>query len=262
MVHLINIFVAIYQEKYIRKNKGVKNMKCKQCGVELLDTDQFCPKCGFKIVKERRCPDCGTILRDGMKFCHECGRLVGTDDIDIPIADIEKNILLETEHELGGVRTNKQEKKPKEVVHKETIYDEDIYEEESSRSMFTIVSVVMAILIFAIAAFLIFTAVRNRPIKNYGESIQNEQENEGASNGEEQAENAGAESTQVIGTLSIVSNVNVRDYPSTEGTNIIKVAKAGDMYQYCGKSEDNNWYQILLEDGSTGYVFFEYVKEE
>lgn len=290
-------------------------MKCKNCGAGMLDSDQFCAQCGWKVEKERRCSDCGTVLREGVKFCHACGRMVGASEdasdkrrisldlvkeqatLDIPIADIEKNILQETAQELGAVSAKKAAQKKMEMAEAESerkavkaavqspeqrrkkkVYKEEWEEEdwdaeeadvneddedyeENSHNIMTIVSVVMALLIFVIAAFVVFTMIRKQPIKDYGanaESVQEETEN-GASDDEQAGSETGM---QVIGTLTIVSNVNVRDNPSTEGTNIIKVAKAGDMYQYCGKSQDDNWYIILLEDGSTGYVFKDYVSAE
>lgn len=287
-------------------------MKCRNCGAAILETDQFCAQCGHKVIRERRCPDCGTLLRDGMKFCHECGRLVGagnkmsvTDEsvitqetLDIPIADIEKNILLETEHEIGEVakKTRKKtltkeaqtkedkvttlpkkkvkrepERPIKKKIHEEWEDNEEEYEEEGEEyeekdhNIITIVSAVMALLIFAIAAFLIFHMVRNQPNKDYGESIENVQDAENGEGdntniiSEEQTVNVNGENLEIVGILKIDSNVNVRDNPSTEGTNIIKVAKAGDMYQHLGQTEDENWYIILLEDGSIGYVFKDYV---
>lgn len=259
-----------------------------------------------------KCKNCGTLLCDGMKFCHECGRLVGApatpETIEIPIADIEKNILLETEHEIGATikktktvpkqpmqqasqhektvekrkpvkpesvsaKTKKKaemEKPIREKISKKKVYEADWedneaeYEEyeENDHNIMTIVTVVMAFLIFAIAAFLIFSMVRKQPIKNYGESIESVQDAENGesdNSGEGATGNVGAEGLEIIGILTIVSNVNVRDNPSTEGTNIIKVAKAGEMYQYCGQAEDENWYIILLEDGSIGYVFKDYI---
>ncbi|MDE6995151.1 MAG: SH3 domain-containing protein, partial [Lachnospiraceae bacterium] len=62
--------------------------------------------------------------------------------------------------------------------------------------------------------------------------------------------------------LMIVSNVNVRDQPSTTGTNVLKVAKAGETYVCNGYTEDGTWYEIVLEDGTVGYVFHEYVSVE
>ncbi len=75
-------------------------MICTKCGARLMETDQFCPKCGAKVIKEKKCPDCGEILRDGVKFCPGCGRAVGSkksrrtmsdEGLDIPIEAIERN---------------------------------------------------------------------------------------------------------------------------------------------------------------------------
>ncbi len=65
---------------------------------------------------------------------------------------------------------------------------------------------------------------------------------------------------QPAGSLTIVSNVNVRDNPSTQGTNVIKVAKEGEVYEYTSVEAGGDWYSIMLEDGSIGYVFKDYVK--
>ena len=62
--------------------------------------------------------------------------------------------------------------------------------------------------------------------------------------------------------LTVVSNVNVRDNPNTSGTNVIKVAKAGETYECVGTAGDGNWYEIVLDDGTHGYVYTDYVKVE
>lgn len=87
-------------------------MVCKECGAALMDTDQFCPKCGTKVIKEKRCPDCGAVLREGTRFCHKCGRLVenggrqkaAEEMEDIPIDAMEQNILSETAAEIKAGR--------------------------------------------------------------------------------------------------------------------------------------------------------------
>lgn len=271
-------------------------MKCKNCGASLLDTDKFCAQCGWKVVRQRRCPECGAALREGTKFCPKCGRLIGGKDADdegkvfvkddkttdIPIADIEQNILSETERELHTVKkphpapAPKKKKKPEPVKKKvyEKWDDEDDEDDEdddadTGGSFMVIVTVVMALLIITIAAMLVFVTLRSRPIKNYGASVE-ENDNEAedgdvGSDGELEvqesngADGNGTDSEQPIGTISIISDVRVRDNPSTEGTNIIKVAKEGETYEYLGTEQDGDWYRILLEDGSTGYVFAKYV---
>lgn len=281
-------------------------MKCKKCGASLLDTDKFCNQCGWKVVKEKRCPECGAALREGTKFCPKCGVLIGSgksdeETSDIPIGDIEQNILSETERELHTVKKKRPASEPKKSVSasapkksipapeppkkkkkpepvKKKVYeewddededDEDDEEDTGSNFMF-IMTAVMAFLIIVLAVPLFFIVKGKVPIRNYGASVEAEQENEvdDAENENDREtepeedngiENEAANPAQAVGTLSIVSNVNVRDNPSTEGTNIIKVAKAGETYEYLGTAADDDWYIILLEDGSVGYIFAEYV---
>lgn len=280
-------------------------MKCKKCGASLADTDRFCDQCGWKVVRERRCPECGASLREGTKFCPKCGRLIGegsvsdegkvfvkdAETLDIPIADIEQNILFETEKEIGKNEKPKKpaakkkapapeqpKKKEKPAPVKKRVYeewDEDEEDDDDEESgggadVMTIITVVMGMLILVVASALVFLYFKNSPIKNYGESIeaQEEENGDGGNDMEAQPEENGGENIgkadgeESGGTLSIISNVNVRDNPSKEGTNIIKVAKAGETYQYTGTVDDGSWYAIILEDGSTGYVFAEYVSVE
>ena len=293
-------------------------MKCKKCGASLLDTDKFCSQCGWKVVKERRCPECGAALREGTKFCPKCGVLVGSgksneekdfvrdeETSDIPIGDIEQNILSETERELHtgkkkhpaastpkksalastpktSVPAPEPKKKKKPAPAKKRIYDEwddededdEDDDEDTGNNFMLIMMAAMAFLIIVLAVPLFFIAKGKWPVKNYGASIEEEQDNgaddaETENDGEmepEPEENDTIEieepdSEQPIGTLSIVGSdkVNVRDNPSTEGTNVIKKAEAGDTYEYMGTTEDGEWYIILLEDGSIGYVFGQYV---
>ncbi|MCM1261925.1 MAG: SH3 domain-containing protein [Butyrivibrio sp.] len=62
-----------------------------------------------------------------------------------------------------------------------------------------------------------------------------------------------------IGSLTIVSDVNIRDNPDTDNSNVIKVAKASETYDYIGLADQGNWYIVLLEDGVRGYVYKGYV---
>lgn len=156
--------------------------------------------------------------------------------------------------------------------------DDDDEEDDDNDSIMTIVSVAAAFLILALAAFLIFTMVRKQAPKDYGENTQEETENndegeQGAEDGQgtdndgttiedgsgQEPEPEEKNEASAVGTITIVSNVNVRDNPSTEGTNVIKVAKEGETYEYFGTAEGDNWYIIHLEDGSTGYIFKKYV---
>lgn len=343
----------------------VIDMKCKNCGANLPDTDLFCDQCGWKVVKERRCPECNAPLREGTKFCPKCGMLIDSagkageervfmrdaETTDIPIADIEQNILFETEREIHkseeGTRTDKPRRAPgtervakaertpriereakadksfrrerefeeraaakierevykkkaqpapeprrkeRPVPVKKRIYDEwddeeddDDDDEDEGFSFITIVSVFTAFLILAVAVFLIFSMRKNSPVKNYGETQQEDtggeqeegQEGEDGGSGDGGAGNEAGKETedesyqdaeimetdeiQTSGTLAVTTDVNVRDNPSTEGTNVIKVAKTGEAYEYIGMTQDGSWYHIILEDGSTGYVSAKFV---
>lgn len=62
-----------------------------------------------------------------------------------------------------------------------------------------------------------------------------------------------------VGSLTIVSDVNIRDNPDTDNSNVIKVAKASETYDYIGLADQGNWYIVLLEDGIRGYVYKGYV---
>ncbi|MCM1154418.1 MAG: zinc-ribbon domain-containing protein [Roseburia sp.] len=286
-------------------------MKCKNCGASLLDTDKFCNQCGWKVEEKTKCPECGAVLREGARFCPKCGRMIGKDSADgtvfvkdaetddMPIAEIEQNIVSMTEREMRSVKKPVSAPEPKKrsnpapepkkrsnpaPVRKKDYREwedddwdeEEDDEEDEGGNIMMIVSVCMAFLILAVAAFLIFTLIRKQPVKDYGKRTQDTENTAGTEgDSEEGSEQSGIEGPageadasiaiegaggiQPIGTIEIVSNVNVRDNPTTEGSNIIKVAKEGETYGYTGTAEDGNWYIIVLEDGSTGYVFAEYV---
>lgn len=54
-------------------------MKCRQCGFEIKETDQFCRNCGMKA--EKTCPYCGAVVGNDKKFCPYCGNhLIQTNE--------------------------------------------------------------------------------------------------------------------------------------------------------------------------------------
>ncbi|MBP3477255.1 MAG: zinc-ribbon domain-containing protein [Lachnospiraceae bacterium] len=309
-------------------------MICTKCGARLLDTDQFCPKCGTKAIKEKRCPDCGAVLREGTKFCHKCGRLVESvedvpqvseETLDIPIEAIERNILSETEAKImaernvqstgksnkrkvsqsegsqhksrppqnagsqhksrtsqeGTVRRTPEPPKKKRTVpeppskKKKPVYREDDWEEEDweeddwdddeeeSVDVITVMTAVVGCVLLVVVAFLGYHLYQQYVPKDY-EKVQEQQDEEQQ---DEENQDSGQEVTEgddgsAVYTLTIVDNVNVRDNPSTSGTNIIKVAKEGETYECYGSAGDGSWYEIRLEDGTKGYVFKDYVTVE
>lgn len=448
-------------------------MVCTKCGAGLRESDQFCPKCGTRVIKETRCPDCGAALREGTKFCHKCGSMVersegsggaGVENMeDIPMDAIERNILSETEAELkadrrrerasgsdgsargvsarsggagegssrgsgsrsvsggessvrggnarsggagegsgrgsgsrsvsggessgrgvsarggaagessdrgsgsrsasgsngsgrgtsvrrvsdsegrrsgtrgslggesqsrqsrsgsssvggssrgpaarnasGGRREPEPEVRRKSSVpappprgnrysyrdedwdddwndEDEDWEDDDWDDDEDERvDLITIMTAALGCVILVVVALVGFKLYTQYAPKNYdqaetessedgqgGEDSEGSQDNGDSQESQNGQEVDGAESEIIESDndkntykLKIVSNVNVRDQPSKSGTNVIKVAKAGETYTCKGSAGGGEWYEIVLEDGSTGYVFTDYVEVE
>lgn len=262
-------------------------MVCTKCGARLMDTDRFCPKCGAKAIKAMRCPDCGEVLREGTVFCHKCGRQinggssarkVAEETLDIPIDAIERNILSETAAEIKADYRPSPRKAPsakkssaaapppkkKTVYREEEDWDDDWDEEEEGIDFITIMTVIVGCILLVVVAVLGYHLYRQYAPKSYereakesedGETMFWDQEIEGEQESEPDAEVSGP-------AVTVIKNVNVRDNPSTSDSNVLKVAKEGEVYPYRGSVGDGEWYEILLEDGSVGYVFHEYVTVE
>lgn len=332
-----------------------------------METDQFCSKCGARVIKEKRCPDCGGLLRDNVRFCPGCGRAVGgkrsapavsDETLDIPIEAIERNILSETAAEIkaerrtqsaprkavsserepvrrgtsgtasvraassrngssgrtaerreisdspsgrssaGGTAVRKKQAsvpapppRRKKPVYREEVWEEEDWDEEADEEdedweeddwddeeegvdPITIMTIVAGCILLIVVAVLGFHLYRQYVPRNYGDTTEQEEEGEERQTGQEEQdppEQGGEEDggqgqtagiSGGISRLTIESNVNVRDQPSTSGTNVLKVAKAGETYACNGVTEDGDWYEIVLEDGTVGYVFQDYVSVE
>lgn len=134
---------------------------------------------------------------------------------------------------------------------------------------------VVGCIVLVIVAFVAFRMYQQYVPKNYDkvaekQAKQQEKSEEDQDNDQEEEQEQGQDVGEpedsepeltAMGTLTISRNVNVRDNPSTSGSNVIKVAQAGETYEYLEVIEDGEWYKIALsEDGYTeGYVFAEYV---
>lgn len=328
-------------------------MVCTECGARLMEGDQFCPKCGARVIKEKRCPDCGEVLREGVRFCPGCGRAVGgrksvpeepEEAWDIPIEAIERNILSETAAEIKAGRTAGQgsgrkapaEKEPprrsasggasagrasqggtpsrnpsakkaagstsagrggdtrspsggapakkkasvpapptgkKRPAYREEVWEEDDDweddewddDDEEGIDVITVMTVVVGCILLIVVAFLGFHFYRQYVPKDYekaagqeaGEEQEEREEQDTGDGGGAKEETGGADGRETY-TLTIDSNVNVREKPSTSSDKL-KVAQAGETYTCYGTAGDGSWYEIVLEDGTTGYVFKDYV---
>lgn len=357
-------------------------MICTECGAQLMDTDQFCPKCGTRVKREKRCPDCGAVLRDGTKFCHKCGRLVeGSDSgqqaseetLDIPIDMIEQNILSETAAEIKAGRgdrskprrtssqesaerrassreissgkaaagsfssrevsskgtaarssasrntlsggsaersasgqgssakgmssksasghgasngrrsaeppvrkktSNPEPPRKKRIEYRDDDWDDEDWEDDDwdddddeGVDIITIMTAVIGCVLLAVVAILGYNLYKQYAPKSYEQGIEEEVPEDAVDAEEEQEQGQEVESGQQMpedssdGTymITVISNVNVRDKPSTSGSSVLMVAQAGDVYTCYGSTEDGEWYEIRLEDGTPAYVFHEYI---
>jgi len=62
---------------------------------------------------------------------------------------------------------------------------------------------------------------------------------------------------EIVGDLEYL---NVREGSSSD-SDIIGKADLGNQFEYVDISDDGEWYQIILEDESTGWVYYEYIEE-
>lgn len=253
-------------------------MLCTNCGARLMDTDQFCPKCGTRAIKDKRCPDCGAVLRDGTRFCHKCGRLVdGTDSarevsdetLDIPIDAIERNILSETaaeiraDHRVESASRSTAKKNAavkKRVDDREEDREEDDWDdEEEGTDIITVMTAIVGCVLLVVVALLGYHFYQQYAPSNYEEAEEESEYEETAPQGQETEEEQEWAVEVSDSYVTVIKNVNVRDNPSTSDSNILKVAKEGEVYPYHGSVDGGEWYEILLDDGTVGYVFHEYV---
>lgn len=273
-------------------------MRCKECGAVLLDTDTYCGKCGKKVVIDV-CPKCGEPLRPGMRFCVKCGSEVltleevagDTGDIpitgqlattDIPFDVIEANIIRDVERQLDVPKikerpVKKIEKKYIEESVEDEIeeyeedvedveeyeedydeyYDEDIDEEESSLGsrLLTAGIIVIGLILVLIVAIVFFN---NRNSKNTLQ--ESEVSNEIVESEENQLDEADNKDN-TIGSIMVIKDVNIRDNPSTDNSEVLDVARVGEEYKYFGYADGSeNWIHIKVDDATEGYVYKDYVQ--
>lgn len=270
-------------------------MKCRKCGADLLDTDTFCVKCGQRTDGPMFCLSCGEELRDGERFCHKCGSPVESvleDDeipvtkqrtVDIPFDQIEQAILLEAEQAVvkRPDAERAKQKKPAEAGEERNVmrespgrqmpprprreeayddYDEDGEDEEDpGSSRMKLVTVVLGIAVMALALAIGFGFwQRNSGSSGERPGEGTEQGGEPGRTGQDDDETGLSDGTQ--GRIQILSNVNVRNKPTTEGSEVLKVAKTGETYEYY-ELVDDAWYHIRLEDDKEGYVSAKYVED-
>jgi len=55
----------------------VAGTTCQKCGASANEDDNFCPKCGNKIVRQVNCGKCGSPVTPDDTFCRKCGEKLG-----------------------------------------------------------------------------------------------------------------------------------------------------------------------------------------
>ena len=239
-------------------------MVCPECGAHLESSDQFCPGCGVRIIRKKRCPECGEMLREGTRFCPSCGE------------EIPEDYFTRKKSSAGSAPKKKvsEAPPPKKRPVRERDWEEEEWddeEDEESVDVLTIMTVAVGCILLVIMAVLGFNLFQRYVPKNYEKAQEQEEQaegeeadgEEGQQLAEENYEEAGAEVSEGGGTLVIVSNVNVRDNPDTQGTRVIKVAQAGESYAYTEVVGGGMWYKVLLpdeDDYDFGYVYADYIE--
>lgn len=132
-------------------------------------------------------------------------------------------------------------------------YDDD--EEDSGDNRMKIITAILGIVVVAIALAIGFILWQRSNPDRYE---RNDTETEQGEAGEDGDAEEDAGDTQ--GRIQILSNVNVRTAPTTEGSEVLMVAKKGETYEYY-ELVDDAWYHIKLEDGGDGYVSKKYVED-
>ena len=275
-------------------------MVCKKCGAHLLEDDQFCPECGAKVIRKKRCPECGEALREGTRFCPSCGTEVGEarDAAPKKKADPEAAKRREDSEEAPRKRPNpdasprkkanpapppktrpvQREEPRRRRDWEEEDWDDDDDDEESV-DVLSIMTVAVGCILLVIVAVLGFNLYQRYVPKDYEETAQEQEADE-----EEQEEGDDSQDGQILeerqeeesveemtessssgsgGTLVIKSDVRIRDNPSTQGTNVIRVAKAGENFEFMEAVENGTWYKVILsgEEGyDYGYIFADYIE--
>lgn len=253
-------------------------MVCKKCGASLLSEDQFCPECGAKVIRKRRCPECGETLREGIRFCPSCGAEVG-EDMPKRKADPEAPRKKANAAPPPKKRPVRDERPPRRRDWEDDDWDdEDEDDDEESVDVLSIMTVAVGCILLVILVVLGFKMYQRYVPKNYDKaaSEQEEEQSDEMADEEEQGdgqrledpaeeEEAESETVSIEGTIITVSDVRIRDNPSTQGTTVITTAKKGDTFEYSEVVEGGHWYKILLPEEygyEYGYVSADYVEPQ
>lgn len=239
-------------------------MVCPDCGTRLTDADQFCPGCGAKIIRKRRCPACGEGMREGVRFCPKCGAAVEESQNAVKKRQTEAPLRKASPAPPPKAAKRRQDEDWDDYEEYDYEDDYDDEEDEEGADALSILTVAAGCILLVVAAFLGYQMFQRYAPKNYDKIAAEHKQEEGDPAGSQELTKQPQEETkaQTSGSLVIAKNVNIRDNPSTEGSKVIRVAKAGESYEYTELAGGGSWYRILLPDDAGyeyGYVYGEYV---
>lgn len=200
------------------------------------------------------CTKCGAHLVDSAQFCHKCGS---------PVKDGKSTSAKSTSR--SSENRNKAVKKKssyrEEKDWEEEDWEDDDWDDEDERvDVLTIMTAIVGCILLVVVAVLGYHLYQQYVSGGYEDEEQQYEfyEPEGQELEEQQSWEAIGEPVSDH-YVAVIKNVNVRDNPSTTDSNVLKVAQEGEVYPYSGTSEDGEWIKILLDDNTVGYVFHEYV---
>jgi len=256
---------------------------CPKCSETLRPGMRFCSSCGYEVVQEEY-----TDPEDD-----DIPVVKQVETVDIPFDVIEENIIRDVERQI-----EKPDKTVERVItpKKKVVLDEqeeygyeyeeydnseyedetdDVYEDsydsedydddyvedeeedEETASVFsrlvTAAMIVVGLILVLIVALMFFkNRKENQPVNNTEQITE-----EAPSTSQEPIE----QGESITGTLTIIKNVNIRDLPTTDNSNVLGVAKEGETYEYYGFAEGNdNWVHIKVDDTTDGYVYKDYIQ--
>lgn len=262
-------------------------MFCTSCGEQLREGERFCHNCGSPVkfateddeipISSQRTVDIpfeqieqGILLEAKQAIVKrpeaEVPEVRSTEGYSRPGAEIPKTRSAEGytySEEEKPIREKRNAPPPsyEEDYERYEDYDEDDEEEEededSDGSKMKILTTVMGIVVIAVAlviGYMLWQRINpSKYEKKNGETTQSEGQ------AGETAENGKGDASDAQGRLQILSNVNIRNAPTTKDSEVMMVAKKGETYEYY-ELVDNAWYRIKLEDGREGYVSAKYVE--
>jgi len=248
-------------------------MKCKFCGIELRESDSFCPGCGRKIVKEpevKICENCGAVLRPGAVFCHKCGSEVIPDHQPEPEEVFEAEEPPKHKKKVRRPEENPRKRVYEEIPEEEEEEDDDYededeegdedYEEENASFVKTIAILIgVAILVVAVVVGVLYWKNSQPGNSTKGATAQTATaaSDQGTEASAKESNTNQASDSSAQGKLTVTGDVNIREQASKTSAKI-DGAKVGETYDYYEVVD--SWYRIKTADGKDGYIYKDYVK--